>query len=125
MPSTSRMRTPSATPKTTTYRSEVSSGGMIVCIHTLVKRRTSRERSVLNDLSISIAPDHLQVHLFDVLRPEAVFQAHARVLRGDPATIYKRDLFAESLRLLEIVRREQDGESAVVELPDVLPEGVA
>src|SRR3712207_72285 len=84
MPSTSRMRAPSATPKTTTYRSEVSSGGMIVCIHTLVKRRTSRERSVLNDLSISIAPDHLQVHFLDVLRPEAVFQAHARVLRHDP-----------------------------------------
>src|SRR3712207_7246966 len=54
MPSTSRMRAPKATPKTTTYNSDVSSGGMIVCIQTLVKRR-DRKSTRLNSSHANIS----------------------------------------------------------------------
>src|SRR3712207_7460624 len=57
------MRPPSAIPKTTRYRSEVRSCGTMVCIHTRVKRRTSRERSVLKVLSAKIMADDLHVDL--------------------------------------------------------------
>src|SRR5215210_5300712 len=105
-PSTSSMRAPSATPKTTRYRSEVRSGGIRVCTQTLVKRRISRERSVRKGLSAIITPDHLQVHLLDVGRPVALLQLAAGPLDGYRAAVYERDLLAQSLRLLQVVRRE-------------------
>src|SRR5215210_6583874 len=90
-----------------------------------MKRRISRERSVRKGLSAIITTDHLQVHLLDVGRPVALLQLAAGPLGGDPATVYERDLLAQSLRLLQVVRREQDGQPRVVELPDVAPQLVA
>src|SRR5215211_2646026 len=125
IPPISLMRPPSATPKTTRYRSEVRRGGIRVCTQTLVKRRISRERSVRNGLSTSITSDHLQIHLFDALRPVPPLELLAGPLGGDPATVYERDLLAESLRLLQVVRGEQDGEPVAIQLPDVAPQLVA
>src|SRR5215211_6377964 len=125
IPPISLMRPPSATPKTTRYRSEVRRGGIRVCTQTLVKRRISRERSVRNGLSTSITSDHLQIHLFDALRPVPPLELLAGPLGGDPATVYERDLLAESLRHLQVVRGEQDGEPVAIQLPDVAPQLVA
>src|SRR5918997_2098542 len=125
MPLISLIRTPSATPKTTWYRSEGRSGGIRVCTQTLVKRRISRERSVRKGLSAIITPDHLQVNLLDVGRPVALLQLAAGPLGGYGAAVYERDLLAQCLRLLQVVRREQDGQPVVIQLPDVTPQLVA
>src|ERR671916_2798727 len=125
MPLISLMRAPSATPKTTRYKSEVRSGGIRVCTQTLVKRRTSRARSVRIGISATITADHLQVHLLDIGSPVALLQLAAGPLGGDPAAVYERDLLAQSLRLLQVVRREQDGQPVVIQLPDVTPQLVA
>src|SRR5918997_4030649 len=125
MPLISLMRAPSATPKTTRYKSEVRSGGIRVCTQTLVKRRTSRARSVRKGLSATITADHLQVHLLDIGSPVALLQLVAGPLGGDPAAVYERDLLAQSLRLLQVMRREQDGQPVMIQLPDVTPQLVA
>src|SRR5829696_4415433 len=119
------MRPPRATPKTTRYKTEVRSGGIRVCTQTLMKRRISRERSVRNGLSASITPDHLQIHLFYRRRLVTFLELTARPLGGDRTGVDQRYLFAERLGLLQVMRREQDGEPAVVELPDVAPQLVA
>src|SRR5215211_973303 len=119
------MRPPSATPKTTRYRSEVRRGGIRVCTQTLVKRSISRDRSVLDGLSATITTYHLEVNLLDVRCSIALFQLVARSLVGDPAPVDERDLLAQSLSLLEVVRGEQDREPPVVELPNVAPQLVA
>src|SRR5215217_1988731 len=113
------MRPPRATPKTTRYNSEVRRGGIKVCTQTLVKRRISRDRSVRNGLSTTITSDHLQVHVFDALRPVPRFELLAGPLGGDLTTVNERDLLAESLRLLQVVRGEQDGEPVAIQLPGI------
>src|SRR4028119_1549664 len=100
-------------------------GGSIVCIQTLVKRRTSRESSVLKVLSVRSIANDLHVDLFDVRRVVALLEPEARPLRDDLAAVDKRYLLAESLGLFEVVRGEQDGHAAAVELPDVAPQAVA
>src|SRR3712207_4998543 len=119
------MRAPKATPKTTRYSSEVRREGIKVCTQILVKRKTSRVSSVRNGLSATITPDHLQVDLFYARRPVTLFELRAGSLGGDRTAVYERYLLAQRLRLLQVMRREQDGEPAVVELPDVAPQLVA
>src|ERR671917_616741 len=114
MPSICLMRPPSAIPKTTRYRSEVRSCGTIVCIQTRVKRRISRERSVRKVLSAKIIADHLHVNFFDVPGRVALLELLAAPLGGDVTAVYQRDLLAQRLGLLQIVRREQDGHPAAV-----------
>src|SRR4028119_595174 len=112
-------------PKTTRYSRGVKIWGSIVCIQTLVKRRTSRASSVLKVRSVrSIAYD-LHVDLFDVRRVVPLLQPEARPLRDDLAAVDKRYLLAERLGLFQVVRREQDGHPAAVQLPDVAPQAVA
>src|SRR5215216_3609935 len=125
IPPISLMRPPRATPKTTRYNSEVRRGGIKVCTQTLVKRRISRDRSVRNGLSTTITSDHLQVHVFDALRPIPRFELLAGPLGGDLTIVYERDLLAQSLRLFQVVRGEQDGEPITIQLPDVAPQLVA
>src|SRR4028119_621205 len=112
-------------PKTTRYSREVRIWGSIVCIQTLVKRRTSRESSVLKVRSVrSIAYD-LHVDLLDVGRVVALLEPEARPLRDDLAAVYERYLLAERLGFFQVVRREQYGHPATVQLPDVAPQVVA
>src|SRR5918993_2872847 len=96
----------------------------MVCIHTLVKRSTSRLSSVLKGLSISNMAHHLEVNLLYVSRPVPGFEPRARVLGGDPAVVDERDLLAQLLGLLQVVRRQEDREPRMVQLPDVLPQRV-
>src|SRR4028118_732402 len=112
-------------PKTTRYSREVRIWGSIVCIQTLVKRRTSRASSVLKVLSVrSIAYD-LHVDLLDVGRVVALLEPEARPLRDDLAAVYERYLLAERLGFFQVVRGEQYGHPAAVELPNVAPQAVA
>src|SRR5215210_4808996 len=99
------MRPPSAIPKTTRYRSEVKSCGTIVCIQTRVKRKTSRERSVWKVLSAKIIAYHLHVDFFDVPGLVVLLEILAAPLRDDVAAVDERDLIAQSLGLLQIMRR--------------------
>src|SRR5918998_1835403 len=96
----------------------------MVCIQTLVKRRTSRLSSVLKGLSISNMAHHLEVNLLYVPRPILSFEARARILGGDSAVVDERDLLAQLLGLLQVVRRQEDREPRVVQFPDVLPQRV-
>src|SRR5918999_4029245 len=96
----------------------------MVCIHTLVKRRTSRLSSVLKGLSISNMAHHLEVNLLYVPRPILSFEARARILGGDSAVVDERDLLAKLLGLLQVVRRQENREPRVVQLPDVPPQRV-
>src|ERR671921_475283 len=109
IPSICFIRPPSAIPKTTRYRSEVRSCGTIVCIQTRVKRSTSRERRVWKVLSVKIMAYHLHVDFLDVPGLVALLELLAAPLGGDAATVYQRDLLAQSLGLLQVVRRQQDG----------------
>src|SRR5918992_1527729 len=106
MPSICLIRPPSAIPKTTRYRSEVRSWGTMVCIQTRVKRRTSRERSVLKVLSVKIMTYYLHVDFLNVPCLVALFEVLAAPLGGDPTAVYQRDLLAQRLGLLQVVRRE-------------------
>src|SRR5918993_2674479 len=114
MPSICFIRPPSAIPKTTRYRSEVRSCGTIVCIQTRVKRSISRERRVWKVLSVKIIAYHLDVDFLDVPCLVALLELFAAPLRGDSAPVYERDLLAQSLGLLQIMRRQQDGHPSTV-----------
>src|SRR5215203_1024262 len=125
MPSICLIRPPSAIPKTTRYRSEVSSCGTIVCIQTRVKRTISRERRVWKVLSVKIMAYHLHVDFFDVPGLVALLEVFATTLGCDVTPVYERDLLAQRLGLLQIVRRQQDGHPPTVKLPYVAPQLVA
>src|SRR5215212_11949511 len=125
MPSICLIRPPSAIPKTTRYRSEVSSCGTIVCIQTRVKRSISRERRVWKVLSVKIMAYHLHVDFFDVPGFVALLELFAAPLGGDVAPVYQRDLIAQRLGLFEVVGRQQDGHPPTIELPDIAPQLVA
>src|SRR5215211_41837 len=125
MPSICFIRPPSAIPKTTRYRSEVRSCGTIVCIHTRVKRSISRERRVWKVLSVKIMAYHLHVHFFDVPGLVALLEFLATPLGRDVTPVYERDLLAQRLGLLEIMRSQQNGHPPAVKFPDVAPQLVA
>src|ERR671911_961363 len=114
MPSICFMRPPSAIPKTTRYRSEVRSCGTIVCIQTRVKRSTSRERRVWKVLSVKIMAYHLHVDFFDVPGLVALLEVFVAPLGRDVTPVYQRDLLAQRLGLLQIMRRQQDGHTPTV-----------
>src|SRR3712207_3515803 len=98
---------------------------MRVCTQILVKRRISRDRSVLKGLSSSTIPHDLQVDLFHVPGLVPRLELSVRALGGDLTTVYERDLLTQRLGLLQIVRGEQDSEPFAVELPYVAPQPVA
>src|SRR5918998_3604013 len=125
MPSICFIRPPSAMPKTTRERSEVKSCGTIVCIQTRVKRRISRDRRVWKVLSVKSMAYHLHVDFLDVPGLVALLEIFAAPLGGDGAPVYERDLLAQRLGLLQIVRRQQDCHPPTVQLPDVAPQLVA
>ena len=60
--------------------------------------------------------------LDDVRRVQARDQLGRRALRDDPAVVHDRDAVAETLGLLHVVRRQQDGAPGGLEARDVLPE---
>src|SRR5215218_4316754 len=114
MPSICLIRPPSPIPKTTRYRSEVSSCGTIVCIQTRVKRSISRERRVWKVLSVKIMAYHLHVDFLDVPGLLALLEIFAAALGCYVTPIYERDLLTQRLGLLQIVRRQQDGHPPTV-----------
>src|SRR4028118_1242778 len=112
-------------PKTTRYSREVRIWGSIVCIQTLVKRKTSRASSVLKVRSARSMAYDLHVNLFHVRRLVALLETCARPLRDDLAAVYERYLLAQRLGFFQVVRGEQYGHPAAVELPNVAPQAVA
>src|SRR5215210_117436 len=125
MPSICFMRPPSAIPKTTRYRSGVRSCGTIVCIQTRVKRNISRERRVWKVLSVKIMAYHLHVDFLDVPGFVVLLELFATPLGRDVSPVYERDLLAQRLGLLQVMRSQKDGHPPAVKLPDVAPQLVA
>src|ERR671921_516163 len=114
MPSICFIRPPSAIPKTTRYRSEVRSCGTMVCIQTRVKRSISRERRVWKVLSVKIMACHLHVDFLDVPGLVALLELFAAPLGRDVTPVYERDLLAQRLGLLQVMRRQEDGHPPAV-----------
>src|ERR671912_2493253 len=125
MPSICFIRPPNAIPKTTRYKSEVKSCGTIVCIQTRVKRSISRERRGWKLLSVKIMAYHLHVDFLDVPCLVALLEFFAAPLGRDVTLVNQRDLLAQRLGLLQIMRRQQDGHPTTVQLPYVAPQLVA
>src|SRR5919112_1302007 len=97
----------------------------MVCIQTRVKRSISRERRVWKVLSVKIMAYHLHVDFLDVPGLVALLELFAAPLGRDVTPVYQRDLIAQRLGLLQIMRRQQDGHPPTVQLPDVAPQLVA
>src|SRR4028118_2044939 len=103
-------------PKTTRYSREVKIWGSIVCIQTLVKRRTSRESSVLKVRSVRSMAYDLHVDLFHVRRLVALLETCARPLRDDLAAVYERYPLARRLGFFQAVRGEAYGHPGAARL---------
>src|SRR5215203_2698698 len=122
MPSICLIRPPSAIPKTTRYSSEVKSCGTIVCIQTRVKRTISRDRRVWKVLSVKIMAYHLHVDFLDVPGLVALLEFLAAPLGRDVALVFERDLLAQRLGLLQVMRSQQNSHPPAIQLPDVAPQ---
>src|SRR3954471_11234961 len=64
----------------------------------------------------------LYINVGEGARVVGVSQPRRRVSRDQPAVPDERDLLAQLLGLLEIVRREQDRRAGLVQLADVAPQ---
>src|ERR671916_865469 len=97
----------------------------MVCIQTRVKRSISRERRVWKVLSVKIMAYHLHVDFLDVPCLVALLKIFAAPLGSDVAPVYQRDLLAQRLGLLQIMRRQQDCHPPTVQFSYVAPQLVA
>src|SRR6266508_4056096 len=95
------MRPPSAPPKMTKKRSAVRTGGRMVCVHSESTRRLSRPASARVPRRCKTGSAAAGGELF------------RRSLVDDPALLNEGDPLAECLRLLDVMRREQDRQPLV------------